>query len=48
MAIEPGFVLVVAYVLVSMGVAIIFLVAAFVIIRLIDWLRTRREERGEE
>ena len=49
MTIEDGTAIVLAYVLVSMGVIIAFLLAAFVIGRFIGWLRQhRRELRGEE
>jgi len=49
MTIEGGTAIVLAYVLVSMGVIIAFLLAAFVIGRFIVWLRQhRREQRGEE
>ena len=48
MIIEGGTAIVLAYVLVSMGVLIAFLLAAFVIGRFIGWLRQRRrEQRGE-
>ena len=48
MTIEGGTAIVLAYVLVSMGVIIAFLLAAFVIGRFIGWLRQRRrEQRGE-
>ena len=46
---KGGTAIVLAYVLVSMGVIIAFLLAAFVIGRFIGWLRQhRRELRGEE
>ena len=49
MTIEGGTAIVLAYVLVSMGVIIAFLLAAFVIGRFIGWLHQhRRELRGEE
>jgi len=49
MTIEGGTAIVLAYVFVSMGVIIAFLLAAFVIGRFIGWLRERpREQRGEE
>ena len=49
MTIEGGTAIVLAYVLVSMGVIIAFLLAAFVIGRFIGWLRQRRrEQRAEE
>ena len=49
MSIEGGTAIVLAYVLVSMGVIIAFLLAAFVIGRFIGWLRQRRrEQRAEE
>jgi citrate synthase len=49
MAIEGGTAIVLAYVLVSMGVIIAFLLAAFVIGRFIGWLRQHgSEQRGEE
>ena len=49
MTIENGTAIVLAYVLVSMGVIIAFMLAAFVIGRFIGWLRQhRRELRGEE
>jgi len=47
-SIEGGTAIVLAYVLVSMGVIIAFLLAAFVIGRFIGGLRHRREQRGEE
>jgi hypothetical protein len=48
MSIEGGTAIVLAYLLVSMGVLIAFLLAAFVIGRFIGWLRQRRrEQRGE-
>jgi len=48
MSIEGGTAIVLACVLVSMGVIIAFLLAAFVIGRFIGWLRQRRrEQRGE-
>ena len=42
MTIEQGTVIVLAYLLVSAGVIITFLVAVFVIGRFIGWLRDRR------
>ena len=49
MTIEGGTAIILAYVFVSMGVIIAFLLAAFVIGRFIGWLRQhRRELRGEE
>ena len=49
MTIDGGTAIVLAYLLVSMGVIIAFLLAAFVIGRFIGWLRQhRRELRGEE
>ena len=49
MTIEGGTAIVLAYVLVSMGVIIAFLLVAFVIGRFIGRLRQhRRELRGEE
>jgi biotin transporter BioY len=49
MTIENGTAIVLAYVLVSMGVIIAFLLAAFVIGWFIGRLRQhRREQRGEE
>jgi len=49
MTIENGTAIVVAYVLVSMGVIIAFLLAAFMIGWFIGRLRQRRsEQRGEE
>ena len=49
MSIEGGTAIVLAYVLVSMGVIIAFLLAAVVIGRFIVWLRQRRrEQHGEE
>ena len=49
MTIEGGTAIVLAYVLVSMGVMIAFLLAAFVIGWFIGRLRQRcREQRGEE
>ncbi len=49
MTIEDGTAIVLAYVLVSMGVIIAFLLAAFVIGWFIGRLRQhRREQRGEE
>jgi hypothetical protein len=49
MTIEGGTAIVLAYVLVSMGVIIAFLLAAFMIGRFSGWLRQRRRgQRGEE
>jgi biotin transporter BioY len=49
MTIEDGTAIILAYVLVSTGVIIGFLLAAFVIGGFIDRLRQRRrEQRGEE
>ena len=49
MTIENGTVIVIAYVLVSVGVIIAFLLAVFMIGRFSGWLRQRRrEQRGEE
>jgi len=49
MTIENGTVIVIAYVLVSVGVIIAFLLAVFVIGWFIGRLRQRRhEQRGEE
>jgi biotin transporter BioY len=49
MTIEDGTAIILAYVLVSTGVIIAFLLAAFVIGGFIDRLRQRRrEQRGEE
>ena len=49
MTIENGTAIVLAYVLVSMGVIIAFLLAVFVIGWFIDQLRERRHgQRGEE
>ena len=48
MTIENGTAIVLAYVLVSMGVIIAFLLAAFVIGWFIGRLRQRREQSGEE
>ena len=48
MTIEGGTAIVLTYVLVSMGVIIAFLLAAFVIGWFIGRLRQRREQRGEE
>ena len=49
MTIEDGTAILLAYALVSMGVIITFLLAAFVIGRFIGWLRQRRrEQRAEE
>jgi hypothetical protein len=49
MTIEDGIAIVLAYVLVSMGVIITFVVAVFVIGWFIDRLRERRRgHRGEE
>jgi tellurite resistance protein TehA-like permease len=51
MSIEGGTAIVLAYVLVSMGVIIAFLLAAFVIGRFIAWLRQappRTARSGEE
>jgi Flp pilus assembly protein TadB len=49
MTIEGGTAIVLAYVLVSLGVIIAFLLAAFMIGRFCGWLRQRRrEQRGEE
>ena len=49
MTIEGGTAIVLAYLLVSMGVIIAFLLAAFVIGRIIGRLRQgRHEQRGEE
>ena len=48
MSIEGGTAIVLAYVLVSMGVIIAFLLAAFVIGRFIGWLRQRRREQRRE
>jgi hypothetical protein len=48
MTLDSGTVMVLAYLLVSVGVIIIFLVAVFVIARFIGWLRERRGGRGEE
>jgi biotin transporter BioY len=49
MTIEDGTAIVLAYVLVSMGVIIAFLLAAFVIGWFIGRLRQhRRQQRGEE
>jgi len=49
MTIENGTVIILAYVLVSVGVIIAFLLAVFVIGWFIDRLRQRRhEQRGEE
>ena len=45
MTIENGTVIVVAYVLVSVGVIIAFLLALFVIGWFIGWLRQRRREQ---
>ena len=45
MTIEGGTAIVLAYLLVSVGVIIAFLLAAFVIGRFIGWLRQRRHER---
>jgi biotin transporter BioY len=48
MTIEGGTAIVLAYVLVSMGVIIAFLLAAFVIGWFIGRQRERREQRGDE
>ena len=48
MTIEGGTAIVLAYALVSMGVIIAFLSAAFVIGGFVGRLRQRREQRGEE
>ena len=49
MAVETGTAIVVTYVLVSMGVIVAFLLAAFVMGRFIGLLRQcRREQREEE
>jgi biotin transporter BioY len=48
MTIEGAPAIVLAYVLVSMGVIIAFLLAAFVIGWFIGRLQRRREQRGEE
>jgi SNF family Na+-dependent transporter len=49
MTIEGGTALVLAYVLVSTGVIIAFLLAVFVIGRVVDRLhQRRREQHGEE
>jgi len=49
MTIEGGTAIVLAYLLVSMGVIIAFLLAVFMIGRFSGWLRHgRREQRGEE
>jgi uncharacterized membrane protein len=42
MVIEDGTAIVIAYVLVSIGVIIAFLLAVFGIARLVNWLRERR------
>jgi hypothetical protein len=49
MTIEGSTAIVLAYVLVSLGVIIAFLLAALMIGRFSGWLRQRRrEQRGEE
>jgi hypothetical protein len=49
MTIDGGTAIVLAYLLVSMGVIIAFLLAASMIGRFSGWLRQhRREQRGEE